>query len=123
MIIEALGWALETTPWMDRAACAGSHLGFWFPTQGRNIEPARAVCATCFVRSDCLEYAVRWDIRFGVWGGLSERQRRHLKRSDPARVRAAHETVTKYARGCRCQGCRDANYAASLWHEDDNAAL
>jgi WhiB family redox-sensing transcriptional regulator len=38
------------------------------------------VCLSCEVRSECLEYALAHDERFGIWGGLSERERRRLKR-------------------------------------------
>jgi WhiB family redox-sensing transcriptional regulator len=34
----------------------------------------------CEVKQDCLEYALMQDERFGIWGGLSERERRRLKR-------------------------------------------
>ena len=38
------------------------------------------MCLTCEVRNDCLEYALRHDERFGIWGGLSGRERRKLKK-------------------------------------------
>ena len=41
---------------------------------------AKKVCLTCDVRDDCLEYALMNDERFGIWGGLSERERRKLKK-------------------------------------------
>jgi WhiB family redox-sensing transcriptional regulator len=41
---------------------------------------AKRVCLSCEVRQECLEYALAHDERFGIWGGLSERERRRLKR-------------------------------------------
>jgi WhiB family redox-sensing transcriptional regulator len=38
------------------------------------------VCRSCDVRAECLEYALEHDERFGIWGGMSERERRRLKR-------------------------------------------
>lgn len=80
MIIEALGYRLEPTPWAEHAACAGADPQPWFPTRGGSTIEARAVCAGCPVTGECLAYALRWDIRHGIWGGMSERQRRQLRR-------------------------------------------
>lgn len=115
MIIDATGFAFEPTPWTSQAACAGSAPELWFPERGQNIDPARAVCGACPVRRECLDYALAWDIRFGVWGGLSEIERRRFRRQlgpgrRARRIPAAHGTTTRYARGCRCEGCRRANY-------------
>lgn len=114
MIVDATGWELEPTPWATQAACAGCHPDMWFPRRGQNIDPARAVCNTCPVRAECLEYALVWNIPFGVWGGLSEIERRRLHRRQARRLPAPHGTTTRYARGCRCAGCRQANYEYSL---------
>ena len=52
---------------------------------------AKRVCLTCDVRGECLEYALAHDERFGIWGGLSERERRKLKkRAWPIADRPAH---------------------------------
>ena len=42
---------------------------------------AKKVCTGCEVRAECLEYALAHDERFGIWGGLSERERRRLKKA------------------------------------------
>jgi WhiB family redox-sensing transcriptional regulator len=47
---------------------------------GGSTREAKKVCTTCDVRSECLEYALSNDERFGIWGGLSERERRRLKK-------------------------------------------
>lgn len=118
MIIDAAGFEFEPTPWSTEAACAGSNPNLWFPDRGANTQKARAVCAACPVRRECLEYAVRWRIPFGIWGGRSVRERRHLLDAGvgrPRRLPAPHGTTTRYARGCRCAGCREANYEYQLF--------
>jgi len=51
----------------------------FFPAPGESARDAKRVCAGCRVRTECLEYALERDL-CGVWGGLSERERRHLRR-------------------------------------------
>jgi WhiB family redox-sensing transcriptional regulator len=67
--------------WMDRALCAEVGDDFWFPEKGGSTRDPKRVCRSCEVRAECLEYALEHDERFGVWGGLSERERRQLKRA------------------------------------------
>ena len=62
--------------WRYRAACRGTDLSVFFP--GR-AEPARQVCAGCPVRQPCLDYALSHAITYGIWGGLTERDRRPLR--------------------------------------------
>ena len=50
------------------------------PREGRLHQGGKKVCLTCEVRDDCLESALMNDERFGIWGGLSERERRKLKK-------------------------------------------
>ena len=52
----------------------------FFPEKGGSTREAKKVCGSCDVRSECLDYALENDERFGIWGGLSERERRKLKR-------------------------------------------
>jgi WhiB family transcriptional regulator, redox-sensing transcriptional regulator len=113
VIVEATGFELEPTPWAVRAACAGGDPDLWFPERGESRQLAKAVCEGCPVRVECLDYAVRWRIVFGVWGGLSEGERRRLYDTveRPRRLPAAHGTTTRYARGCRCEVCREASSA------------
>ena len=49
---------------------------------GSSVREAKRICAMCEMRSVCLEYALNNDERFGVWGGLSEKERLSLRRSD-----------------------------------------
>ena len=64
----------ELLPWQEQALCAQTDPEAFFPRE------AKKVCGRCDVRGDCLEYALAHDERFGIWGGLSERERRRLKR-------------------------------------------
>jgi WhiB family transcriptional regulator, redox-sensing transcriptional regulator len=65
--------------WRYRAACRGADLDLFFPGRGESAEPARQICALCPVRQPCLEFALTHGIVHGIWGGLSERNRRALR--------------------------------------------
>ena len=66
--------------WQAEALCAQTDPEAFFPEKGGSTRDAKRVCQTCPVRTECLEYALANDERFGIWGGLSERERRKLKR-------------------------------------------
>ncbi|MDO5728164.1 MAG: WhiB family transcriptional regulator [Actinomycetaceae bacterium] len=66
--------------WQERALCAQTDPEAFFPEKGGSTREAKAVCASCEVRGECLEYALENDERFGIWGGMSERERRRYKR-------------------------------------------
>jgi WhiB family transcriptional regulator, redox-sensing transcriptional regulator len=70
----------EEAGWQERALCAQTDPEAFFPEKGGSTREAKKVCLTCEVRGDCLEYALMNDERFGIWGGLSERERRKLKK-------------------------------------------
>src|SRR6478609_1406150 len=70
----------EEAGWQDRALCAQTDPEAFFPEKGGSTREAKKVCLTCEVRDDCLESALMNDERFGIWGGLSERERRKLKK-------------------------------------------
>ncbi len=77
--------------WRDLALCAEVDPELFFPEKGESSRPAKRVCAGCEVRAECLQYALDHGERFGVWGGLSERERRELARQpNPARSCPAH---------------------------------
>lgn len=67
--------------WRRDAACADHEPEMWFPGRGQDARPARAICGECLVSADCLAYAMDNAIKHGMWGGLSERQRRKLRRT------------------------------------------
>jgi len=66
--------------WQADALCAQTDPEAFFPEKGGSTRDAKKVCAACTVRSECLEYALANDERFGIWGGLSERERRRLRK-------------------------------------------
>lgn len=66
--------------WQERALCAQTDPEAFFPEKGGSTREAKRICLGCEVRDECLDYALANDERFGIWGGLSERERRRLKR-------------------------------------------
>lgn len=66
--------------WQDRALCVQTDPEAFFPEKGGSTREAKRVCSSCEVRAECLEYALAHDERFGIWGGMSERERRRLRR-------------------------------------------
>lgn len=74
--------------WTELAACQYVGDDFWFPEKGGSTRAAKRVCMACEVRIPCLEYALEHREAFGIWGGLSEPERRAILR-DPARLEEA----------------------------------
>jgi WhiB family transcriptional regulator, redox-sensing transcriptional regulator len=66
--------------WQERANCLGVDPDLFFPERGASTKEAKGVCGGCEVRLECLEYALRHGEKFGIWGGMSERERRRLRR-------------------------------------------
>ncbi|WP_308820289.1 WhiB family transcriptional regulator [Pseudonocardia alni] len=66
--------------WSELGLCAQTDPEAFFPDKGGSTREAKRICSGCEVRAECLEYALANDERFGIWGGLSERERRHLRR-------------------------------------------
>ena len=88
----ALGAADYT--WRDRALCRDTDPELFFPvgTTGLalvQIDKARQVCGECEVRSECLDFALETNQDSGVWGGLSEEERRVIRRQRAGRARYA----------------------------------
>ncbi len=65
--------------WRLDALCAETDPEAFFPEKGGSTREAKRVCQGCAVRTECLESALTNDERFGIWGGLSERERRRLR--------------------------------------------
>jgi WhiB family redox-sensing transcriptional regulator len=66
--------------WQDRAACFGVDPDLFFPVSEEEAGPALTFCNTCRIREECLAWALKNGERYGVWGGLTEQQRRRLQR-------------------------------------------
>lgn len=73
----------EHLEWEDKALCATVGGDAWYPEKGESTFDAKKICRLCEVRLECLQAALDRDERFGVWGGLSERERRKLKNKSP----------------------------------------
>jgi WhiB family redox-sensing transcriptional regulator len=73
--------------WKPRSACLDADPAIFYPTKtGRSsanssTTQAKAICRACPVREECLEYALRHREKFGIWGGLSERERRSYQKA------------------------------------------
>ncbi len=66
--------------WQSDSLCAQTDPEAFFPEKGGSTRDAKKICGSCEVRTHCLEYALENDERFGIWGGLSERERRKLRK-------------------------------------------
>ena len=66
--------------WQSDSLCAQTDPEAFFPEKGGSTRDAKKICTSCEVRTQCLEYALSNDERFGIWGGLSERERRKLRK-------------------------------------------
>ena len=78
--------------WRNEASCRDVDPDLFFPigTTGIAIEQvdgAKRICASCVVREPCLEFALASNQDAGIWGGLTEDERRTLKRSRQRRRR------------------------------------
>jgi WhiB family redox-sensing transcriptional regulator len=76
-----LDLVLQAVPaWQRQANCMGVDPDLFFPERGASTREAKEVCRGCVVREECLEYALTNGEKFGIWGGLSERERRRIRR-------------------------------------------
>ncbi len=66
--------------WQADSLCAQTDPEAFFPEKGGSTRDAKRICTSCEVKAQCLEYALANDERFGIWGGLSERERRKLRK-------------------------------------------
>ena len=76
-VARAYGDDSEADPlaWQEDALCAQTDPEAFFPEKGGSTRDAKKICSQCNVRSECLEYALKNDERFGIWGGLTSRER------------------------------------------------
>jgi WhiB family transcriptional regulator, redox-sensing transcriptional regulator len=70
--------------WKEYANCLGVDPDLFFPERGASTREAKEVCKGCVVSDACLEYSLVHGEKFGVWGGLSERERRRIRRARSA---------------------------------------
>lgn len=105
--MSIIGWSAvafsNTEEWSMRGSCreTGPDDETWFPEAGGRATDAKRICQRCPVRRECLEYALKHGERYGVWGGLSVRERQDLRRNGrPPRRPALHQP------NCVCAVCR-----------------
>lgn len=81
MIVER--FSTDPLAWYLDAACleVPNAVALFFPERGQSWREAKAVCASCLVRDECLQYALDNGIHFGIWGGTSERERKSRRRA------------------------------------------
>lgn len=75
-----MGIIQQVLTWQGKARCLEVDPEIFFPERGGSSKAARAVCAQCEVRLECLRYALANREQFGIWGGTSERERRKLRK-------------------------------------------
>lgn len=78
-VFEERAWS-----WQDRAACKGAQPEVFFPLREADASSAITLCGRCPVRVECLSHALEHDERYGVWGGMTERERA-TARTEPLR--------------------------------------
>jgi WhiB family redox-sensing transcriptional regulator len=91
-LADRLTVAIESTRkgWHRLANCRGVDPALFFPAKGDPTSSAKQVCAGCVVREDCLAHAMAANEKYGIWGGLSTRERLQIRRR---RAREARETA------------------------------
>ena len=78
--LGAIGTDGMIAEWQDFANCKGLDPNLFFPEPGDSSRPAKEVCRGCVVRVECLESSLQDGEKFGIWGGLSEQERRPIRR-------------------------------------------
>lgn len=79
-LIKALQADGVDMAWQDFANCRGADPDLFFPERGASTRTAKGICRECSVRSECLEFAISSSEKFGIWGALSERERRKIRK-------------------------------------------
>ena len=97
MRITVISESMDAQPvdpgaWQDEANCLGVDPDLFFPERGASTREAKEVCRGCVVREDCLEFALANGEKFGIWGGMSERERRRIRRQRATARRQATGT-------------------------------
>ena len=79
-LIEALQNEGIDMAWQDFANCRGADPDLFFPERGASTRTAKGICRECSVQAECLEFAIVSSEKFGIWGALSERERRKIRK-------------------------------------------
>lgn len=76
--------------WTVHGVCRGQDQALWFPEPGQTVNTAKALCRQCPVIEECRDWALRFE-DFGVWGGMSERERRRYRRTHGRYTRSSNK--------------------------------
>lgn len=100
---DIIGELVDQPPWYQDAVCSQVDPALFFPEKGEgsHARAAKVICSGCDVKAQCLRAALERNERFGVWGGLTERERRRLKPTQPA---APCSTTAEMDEGLRLMG-------------------
>ena len=102
ILASSLALAAAEETWRDHALCRDTDPELFFPvgTTGHaltSIEQAKRVCGECRVTAECLDFALETNQDSGIWGGLSEDERRAIRRHRAAELRAARSAAASAA--------------------------
>jgi WhiB family transcriptional regulator, redox-sensing transcriptional regulator len=84
---------LDRYNWQENAACRGIEPEIFFPVSDEEAGPAKAICSTCDVERYCLLFSFQNRERYGVWGGVTEKERIEMVRRGVA-SRMLSESLT-----------------------------
>lgn len=70
---------MDRAAWQADANCRGVNPEVFFPQRGEDTKFAKSICRACDVQAECLAYALNNDEHHGIWGGVSERERRVIR--------------------------------------------
>lgn len=70
--------------WTEQAACRGTDIEIFYAATPAEEAEALSICASCPVRAQCLDYAIRNRETYGIWGGATPEQRRRMRRERAA---------------------------------------
>jgi WhiB family transcriptional regulator, redox-sensing transcriptional regulator len=90
-LIEALQAEGVDMAWQDFANCRGADPDLFFPERGASTRTAKQICRECGVQDACLEFAIVSSEKFGIWGAMSERERRKIRRERQIAARLRQE--------------------------------
>lgn len=115
----------ESLPWVAKAKCVDADPETFYPDKGQPATAAKEVCAGCPVIEECLDYAMANNERFGVWGGLSEPERKKLRGGRRERARPEHGTSAGYRQHHRlgeqpCTPCVEAERLRQAEYRERN---
>jgi WhiB family redox-sensing transcriptional regulator len=79
-LLEVLQTGGLDMAWQDLANCRGADPNLFFPERGASTRTAKGICRDCQVRAECLEFAIVSSEKFGIWGMMSERERRKIRK-------------------------------------------